>query len=73
VAAGAIGQRLLAAIGSPPAAEAMKLQWLSSTSQPTTPHGNLLETTEYAKYAWWCERGKPRGVLLLNSGRAERR
>jgi hypothetical protein len=38
----------------------------SSISKPITPRCNLLETAEYDEYARWCERGKPRGIPLLD-------
>lgn len=37
-----------------------------SASRPITPRSNLLETAEYDEYARWCERGRPRGIPLLD-------
>jgi hypothetical protein len=30
------------------------------------PRYSLLETAEYDEYARWCERGRPRGIPLLD-------
>ena len=38
-----------------------------SSFKPIMPRCNLLETAEYGEYARWCERGRPRGIPLLDS------
>src|SRR5580693_1296821 len=40
--------------------------WGSSASKPITPRYKLLETAVYDEYARWCERGRPRGIPLLD-------